>query len=129
MRHTCKVCRRKFIPLNELNPNYYCSRKCYYESKRGKNRVEFRYSWGYRYLFVPLHPFANDGRYVAEHRLVMEKFLGRYLKSTEIIHHKNGDKLDNRLENLMLCDRKIHCPQFHPNWKIANSKIDWKAMS
>jgi len=43
-----------------------------------------------------------------EHRIIMEKHLGRKLKKEEIIHHINNNKTDNRIENLMICTRVEH---------------------
>lgn len=57
---------------------------------------------GYMLIQCPNHPRARSDGYVAEHLLVMEKYLGRPVTSDETVHHKNGIRDDNRLENLEL---------------------------
>ncbi len=53
------------------------------------------------------HPHNSKG-YVGAHRLVLEAHLGRYLETTEVVHHINEVKTDNRLENLYLCSQEEH---------------------
>ena len=62
---------------------------------------------GYVYIRAQDHPYAKNG-YMQEHRLVMEKKLGRFLKPQEIVHHMTHDTMDNRIENLMLLNQSKH---------------------
>jgi len=62
------------------------------------------------------HPNCTKDGYVLEHRLVVEKEIGRYLEFNEVVHHINGDKLDNNMENLELMKRGQH-QSFHVKGK------------
>jgi hypothetical protein len=68
---------------------------------------------GYIALRLPDHPNARSNGYYPEHRLVMENHLKRLLKREEHVHHINGVKSDNRIENLVLTNVFEHA---HHHW-------------
>jgi len=73
---------------------------------------------GYAFRYLPNHPSSDHKGCIREHRLVMEEFLGRPLESLELVHHINGVKDDNRIENLMLVQRgKTHAYN-ESEWKL-----------
>lgn len=73
-----------------------------------------------RYVRVmcPGHPRAKQN-YVLEHILVMEKTLGRYLLPNETVHHKNGQRSDNRESNLELWS------SVHPGGQRVADKVEY----
>ena len=72
---------------------------------------------GYVLLCVNSHPNADTNGYIFEHRLMMEVKLNRFLKKDEVIHHINGIKHDNRIENLELMKSGEHTILHHTGAK------------
>ena len=121
-QHYCKVCNKKISATCAIYGKGFC-RSCWQLGEknpmfgrvgarnpmfgvRGKDNPHYtngrwKTKYGYIQIYALTHPFNVSG-YMLEHRLVMEKHLGRYLKPEEIVHHINGIKDDNRIENLML---------------------------
>jgi len=96
----CFNCQKEFSHY-KYEKRIYCSHKC--ANARGPAGKGGRIiSCGYILIWQPHHPFADRRGYVSEHRLVMEKKIGIFLEKGEVVHHKNGNRADNRVENLQL---------------------------
>ena len=83
----------------------------------GKNHWNWKggkiISRGYIMIYNPDHPYKDHHGYVLEHRLVMEKMLGRYLKPEEVVHHLDYDKTNNHPNNLYLFSNDMAHQQYH----------------
>lgn len=110
----CQSCGKEFF-VNKYktlnNRRKFCSKACRHIGQKELVRGErsgrwkggrFKNDGGYYMILAKEHPYANALGYVREHRLIMEKYLGRYLLPHEVIDHINGIKVDNRLENLRI---------------------------
>jgi len=99
---------KKFSKKHKKNLSIAQKKYCQFHPKpKGEKHPcwkggKFKDSHGYILMYKPDHPSTFNGGYILGHRLVMEKILGRYLKPSEIVHHKNGIRDDNRPENLIL---------------------------
>lgn len=103
----CSVsCKALVYNQRERHPNW-----------RGGKRVT---DHGYVMVRSAEHPHAING-YVYEHRLVMESVLGRMLESDEEVHHVNGNKADNRPDNLQLLTKADHS-LLHMNQRLGRSE-------
>lgn len=72
-----------------------------------------KHTSGYLWEYCPTHPHCSKQKYVFQHRLVMEKHIGRILLPTEVVHHINGIRDDNNINNLMLFISNSKHMNFH----------------
>lgn len=115
----CQKCGKNFLARRDQVKSggaKYCSISCSSSDTHWKGG-RFVDIFGYAQVY------AGGAKYKREHRDVMEKHLGRKLSEDEIIHHINGNTLDNCIENLQVMTQSEHARLHHKGKKKA--KCGW----
>ncbi len=139
-------CKKDFKKLNSINKEYICSgcSRIFFGYRHNKTHLKFcSQDCSKKFMRGEQSPFFSNGatvtsggyrailvgeKYILEHRLIMEEHLGRKLERDEHIHHKDGDKLNNKLENLELMSTVEHS-RLHHKLRRNNGKSKRKGGS
>lgn len=126
----CIVCGKNFFQ-SRVNNTKYCTKNCkklgvsrkYHGRELAGPKKHIKGSGyiqanGYRIITLK-HPNASKRNQILEHVLVMSNHLGRPLHKGETVHHKNGIRDDNRIENLELWSSS------HPHGQRVEDKVEW----
>ena len=99
----CDANRKRRMYVGNSNPNY---------GNRGERNPLYKGGYinkhGYKLFKKPEHPNAGKDGYILEHRYVMSEHLGRPLEDWEVVHHKDGNKLNNEISNLEVLTKEEH---------------------
>ena len=110
----CKYCEKEFYSTR----NEFCSKKCVYEYKKKNYNHKTYIENGYEVKYIKNY---NKKGNVKVHRYVMEQYLDRKLRPDEVVHHIDGNKLNNNIENLKIMTRGEHS-KLHRLEEIKNGK-------
>ena len=111
-------CGKEYVP-NPRGIKLFCSRECFYKYRKPRpTGLKYQIKRKNVAWFKKKEEIKPDnkgyirrrfkGEMQREHRYVMEEFLGRKLRENEVVHHINGVRVDNRIENLMVMLKKEH---------------------
>lgn len=102
----CEVCGKSFHPRKASSR--FCSRPCLWKTNGGHNRKPETW-WINQKGYIEGRVWINGMQIkVKKHRWIIEQHLGRKLSKHDDVHHKNGIKTDNRIENLEVISHSDH---------------------
>lgn len=118
----CIICDGELKKHQKKTCSIRCRGMAHSLHQRGENNPQWKGGKfdedGYVSVYAPDHPSASQRR-MFEHRLIMENAIGRYLRQEEVVHHRNGNRNDNRIENLELLTRREHSLRHYiEDWKM-----------
>ena len=126
IERTCLNCGKKFTAkrseVEKKSGGKFCKRECYDKWRLDNKIKRFVDQQGYIRILRPKHPRANKEGYIYEQVEVCEKIINRHLNKSELPHHCNFKRNDNRPENLYLFPSKSEHSSYHRNFE--NGKVN-----